>query len=383
MKFVLLSTLYPNQKQTTRALYNQRLFEAIRDSGHDIEIIAPIPYFPGKKHLPPKTDILNDVRLQHPRFFYTPGILIHHHWRFYQRAVSHTLHELIARSDPKSLHIALGFTYPDAVAMAPICQQYNLDYSVFVLGSDFRVRMKQNKFKQRVINCLNEAPKIFCPGKALKEDMSKAGIENTKIKAFNNGVNQSIFYSDHLETPVSPPSILFVGNLVSVKAPERLITAFSLLIQSTKRTDIHLDMVGDGAERGKLEHLIRELSIEDRVTLHGRLAPEQIAEMMRNAACLCLSSRSEGMPNVIVEALACGCPVIATNVGEVSYLLKEGINGSIVNIEQASETQITTSLAEKMDICLSHIWNRQEIAKKMSSYTWQNAAQTIINEVDK
>ena len=383
MKFVLLSTLYPNQAQPTRALYNQRLFEAIQDAGHEVEVIAPVPSFPGKKNLPPESEVLNDIAVEHPRFFYTPGILIHHHWRFYQSAVKRTLKDLLTRSKSEELHIALGFAYPDAVAMAPICQEYGLDYSIFVLGSDFRVRTQQNKFKHHVLDCLRQAPKIFCPGQVLKTDMSNVGIEENKIVAFNNGVNQSIFYAEDPEESVmvSPKRILFVGNLVSVKAPERLLRAFAQLLKSVDTKELHLDIVGNGVERSKLVGLSRELEIEDRIQLHGRLAPELVASLMRQAACLCLCSRSEGMPNVVVEALACGCPVVATNVGEVPCLLNENVNGLVVPLQNRTETQIITDLASALGASLLHPWDRQKIAKKMSSYTWENAAQTVINEV--
>ncbi len=91
-------------------------------------------------------------------------------------------------------HIILGFIYPDAVALAPFCRKLQLDYSVLVLGSDFRLRTRQSKFKNLVMTTLHKSPLIFCPGLALKDDMTTDGIEGSKIIPFNNGVDCKLFY---------------------------------------------------------------------------------------------------------------------------------------------------------------------------------------------
>ncbi|WOO41446.1 glycosyltransferase [Rubellicoccus peritrichatus] len=409
MRLVLLSNLYPNPEEPFRATYNRRLIKAIaKQIGKaSISVIGTIYWCPlvdsllRKRKKPPKKTQLDGISVSHPRMFYTPGFLIHKHHFFYRFALRRTLQK-ISKTSGNPPHIIIAFVYPDAVAMAPICRELGLSYSVMVLGSDFRVRLKQPRFRSMVMNCLEEASTIFCPGKALKHDMVAKGISPDKIIPFDNGVEHEIFQfrnkttesaklvHEELELGEAPVlNILFVGNLLDVKAPQRLIRAFKFLLQSKQpdqitdnsKSSIHLNIVGDGPLRPNLMKLTTDLGIAEQVTFHGRKTPECIAEMMQSANCLCLCSRSEGMPNVVVEALACGCPVVATSVGEVPYLIEEGINGYLVEIHNLSEEAITDDLTHKLDQALIKPWDRELISSRMTNYSWETAATKILDAV--
>ena len=172
--------------------------------------------------------------------------------------------------------------------------------------------------------------------------------------------------------------------MLEVKKVDRLIEAFAILIQEEKSVnhqtefnDLSLDIIGDGSLRKSLMKLTQELNIEQRVHFAGRELASQIALRMQKAKCLCLCSYSEGMPNAVLEALACGCPVVATDVGEVSRLIEEGINGYVVATKDHSEKQIIEDLAQNLRKALLQEWDRQQIAKKMDHYTWPNAAEVV------
>ncbi len=367
MKFILISTLYPNSRQPVRALYNQRHMEALRALGHEVEVIAPVPWFPSKRSLPPLEETIGGIRVLHPRFFYTPKLFIEWHWRGYQSAMRKLMP--VMKSNHKA-HFILGFVYPDAVAMASLCEEAGLEYSVLVLGSDFRVRVRQAKFKDRVMGCLQRAPRIFCPGTALKRDMAEAGIDEAKIHSFNNGVDGAVFHPPEKEK--RERRILFVGNLVEVKAPERLLRAIA-----KAGIDCQVSIVGDGPLRDGQESLANDMSISNLVTFHGRQPPEVVAAMMRESACLCLCSKSEGMPNVVVEALACACPVVATPVGEVPFLVKDGVNGFVVS--GASEAEVVDGLSAALKQTLETEWDAGNVAAAVNGFTWEAAAQVIID----
>ena len=271
MHFIFISTLFPNSANPTRALYNLRHMSALRDLGHQVDIIAPVPWFPGLsligRKYPPKREIYEGFDVRHPRFPAPPGMLVHKHHLFYRRAVAPLVREQVSvngyqlseleegkssvsrrplqpaagdfQPAPRSptraatlnqrqrsstseatfnpfnqrrglpplqpsttnhqpsrtdLQIIVGFAYPDAVAMVPVCRALRLDFSIFVLGSDFRVRVNQPKFKKMVMKTLMETPGIFCPGQALRADMIAAGLDATRIHSFNNGVDTTIFH---------------------------------------------------------------------------------------------------------------------------------------------------------------------------------------------
>ena len=389
MKIVLISTLYPNSAQPTRALYNKRHFEAIRALGYEVEVIAPIPWFPGKRNLAARIEMESGITVHHPRYFYTPGFCIHHHWRFYQMAVGRLLKTMAKQALP--MHVILGFVYPDAVAMTPVCKKLGLNYSVFVLGSDFRVRTKQKRFADKILRCLHQAERIFCPGNQLKEDMVIAGLHEAKIFSFNNGIEKKVFsYFPQDSEQSREASILFVGNLVDVKAPDRLIEAFAQLIDSESELNksdssslrrIHLNLVGEGALNEKLRKRCRELGIENLVTFHGRQSPDVVASMMNAASCLCLCSRSEGMPNVVLESLACGCPVVAIGVGEVPYLIEAGVNGFTISIKGQTEQALISELSCHLERAIKHTWNRISISQKTVHYSWESAGEIVVKNI--
>ena len=405
MNLLFISNLFPSSAQPTRGIFNLYLMNALRSKGYYIEIINPLPYFPGidtfirKVKRPPEMETLDKFPITHPNFFYTPKFFIEKHYWFYRQSVTKSLKIGIHRIKEKTtypkepIHVMLGFIYPDAVALAPVCQKLGLDYSILILGSDFRLRRNQPKFRPLIMECLREAPKIFCPGYRIKEDVINEGIDKKKIYPFNNGVDPSIFYfpNDNISKTeqnrhsLQEKTILFVGNLVDVKRVDRLIKAFALLVKDqsvherlTQSIGLRLDIVGDGTLLSQLKTLAQTLGIEQQVNFPGRELPKQIASRMREADCLCLCSASEGMPNVVIEALACGCPVVATDVGEVPYLIKDGINGYSVTTDNQPETEVVEQLSAALSKVLSKDdWDRQQIAQSMEDYTWPAAAQVI------
>jgi teichuronic acid biosynthesis glycosyltransferase TuaC len=274
---IFISNLYPNSREPGRGLFNMHLMEALRAAGHEIEVIAPVAYFPGRDQPPPQTETWHGIPVYHPRYLYTPGLLIHHHWRMYRKAVTPILrariqtagtqtadhrlqttdnisHPTSLASRPPPIHVILGFIYPDAVAMDAVCRAMQVPYSVRVSGSDFRIRMQQPRFRPLVLDTLRQAPRIFCPGQALKQDMQQAGIDADKILPFLNGIDPAIFYAG--QTP-RRNEILFAGNLVSVKAPGRLLEAFHDLAD-LRSQGLRLVIVGAGPLRKSLERVARK-----------------------------------------------------------------------------------------------------------------------------
>jgi glycosyltransferase involved in cell wall biosynthesis len=402
MNILFVSTIFPNSNNTTVGIYSFHILTALRDLGYTIEVINPIANCPiidpllRKKTLPPTQEMLGEIPVTHPTFFYTPSCFIDKHYLFYRFSIGKLVKSGIARLKERSpnpdspIHVMLGFIYPDVVAMAPVCQQLGLDYSIMIYGSDFRLRLKQPKFRPMVLKSLKEAPYIFCPGYRLKEDIVAEGIDGNKVHPFDNGIDTKVFQAAQSEKESDAQnestsrsnSILFVGRLSEVKKIDRLLKAFKILIHEGNSSDeqlkdLSLDIVGDGALEKKLKMLAHDLNIEKQVNFIGRELATEIAVRMRKAKCSCLCSFSEGMPNTVLEALACGCPVVATDVGEVPLLIEEGINGYTVKTEGQSEELIVEDLAKALRKALSQEWDDQQIAQKMRRYTWPAAAKII------
>jgi glycosyltransferase involved in cell wall biosynthesis len=119
---------------------------------------------------------------------------------------------------------------------------------------------------------------------------------------------------------------LAIGRLTEQKAYPNLLRAFSNVVDSLPRSK--LVVVGRGPLRAQLESLLQALELQDRVSFLG--FREDVPVLLTAADAMVMASRYEGMPNVVMEALAAGLPVVGTDVGAMAELIREGVNGYLV-----------------------------------------------------
>jgi len=169
--------------------------------------------------------------------------------------------------------------------------------------------------------------------------------------------------------------ILGVGTLTPVKGFDRLVAAFPAILAS--HPDAQLFLIGPGGsfaggdESRPLRVLIERLSLEGKVHLAGEVENRDLVTWYNVADCFCLPSRSEGCPNVVLEALACGCPAVATDVGAVSELIADPKVGIVVeNSEKGIQAGLITALSRDYD--------RREIASYVERFSWDRCAESLL-----
>jgi len=121
--------------------------------------------------------------------------------------------------------------------------------------------------------------------------------------------------------------VLFAGRWEKQKNPLLAIEAFAQLAETER--DVHLLMVGEGGLRAEMAQRIRHLYLDGQAHLLGPLPSDRLAEAMQASCALLMSSYFEGMPILALEALACGLPIVSTNVGEIPAILQDGRSGCI------------------------------------------------------
>ena len=149
--------------------------------------------------------------------------------------------------------------------------------------------------------------------------------------------------------------ILTVARLHPVKGLEYAIKACALLKQKANRFKYFI--VGEGSEHSKLEHLIRNLQLQDYVFLEGARVKEEVLKYYQKAKIFILPSITEGLPVSLMESMACKVPVIATKICGVPELVEDGINGYLVPPKDVQQ------LAQKMEILL----NNPELCEKFGN----------------
>ena len=176
-----------------------------------------------------------------------------------------------------------------------------------------------------------------------------------------------------LETPgdaedAEKKIVLFVGALVYLKGAHRLLEAMAMVRQ--EHPDAHLVIIGQGDYRESLERGAASLGLTEAVTFAGTMPQNQLRDVMRRCSALVLPSLSEGLGRVLIEAMACGRPVIGTRVGGIPDLIQDGVNGYLVPPDRAKP------LAAKIDHLLAH----PETATEMGARGRAFVAETFSTE---
>jgi len=201
-------------------------------------------------------------------------------------------------------------------------------------------------------------------------------LSESKVTVIPNGVDFELF--DTAEAlDLSPwgissdaKVILYVGRLDPQKAPGDLLTAFAGFAERV--SDFHLLLVGDGPLKAVLQQRVSQLPCASRIHFAGWQS--QIPELMKAADCLMLPSLWEGMPNVVLEAMASGLPVISTDVDGVSELIQPGEQGTLVTPGSPREIQeALLDLSTRTSVYQKMAGNAQDTVKK--EFTWNSIAQ--------
>lgn len=159
--------------------------------------------------------------------------------------------------------------------------------------------------------------------------IKSVSIPSIKISQIYNGVDIEKFSPKTISSNLENSLVIgTVGRLQAEKDQATLVKAFDLLIKNNPDLDVKLELIGDGPDRKKLESLVNELNISDNVLFHGK--SDDVANIMKKMDIFVLPSLAEGISNTILEAMACGLPVIATNVGGNPELVTENVSGYLV-----------------------------------------------------
>jgi glycosyltransferase involved in cell wall biosynthesis len=194
---------------------------------------------------------------------------------------------------------------------------------------------------------LQRADAVVSVSQNLAGQVECLGIDRSKIHVIYNGVDGKRFTPGsrlearrQLGIPEDEKTILYVGNLVPIKGLEVLVEACSILAKSGQSFSCHL--IGNGPLRRKLERQSEWLRIDNRLHFHGSISQQQLPAWYRAADLVVLASYSEGLPNVLLEAIACGIPFVATRVGGIPEL-KMPLGSDLVNPGSPSELAVAIS----------------------------------------
>ena len=268
--------------------------------------------------------------------------------------------------------VVVGYwVYPDGYAALRTAKALGVPCVVGALGSDIHVRSGVNATMTR--RTIAQADALVCVSEAMRQHAIHVfGARAESTHTIVNGFNTEVFLPmdrasvrDRLGIPQDERMVLYVGRFVEAKGMRELITAFQAL--ASRHPKLTLALIGDGVMKDELLGLVRTSGLESRICLPGGQDPAGVAEWINAADVLTLPSWSEGYPNVVVEALACGRPVVATDVGGTREILDSEAKGRLIPARDA--TRLATALEEVL--CTE--WDQFGIAASMGR-SWDDVA---------
>jgi peptidoglycan/xylan/chitin deacetylase (PgdA/CDA1 family)/glycosyltransferase involved in cell wall biosynthesis len=325
MRMLFLSLIFPNSYQPTLGIFNRKLLEALAKK-HDIRVIAPIPWVEEWKARPngrPKLDrqtSVHGLQIHHPRYLYTPKVLRSHYGKFYWRSIQQTVKNVLVGFRPDV--VMAYWTHPDGEVALRLTRRLEVPSAVIVGGTDVRDIAKGRSRRRRIQKVLQNADAVITVSQELKDRVGEFGVWHDKIHVLTQGIDAGLFTPDErnesrqrLGIPSDQNVLLWVGRMVPVKGLDVLVKSCSLLKEHS--VPFHLYLVGDGPMRNTLQTDIESRGLSSLVTFVGSQMYEQLPAWYRVADLTVLPSRSEGLPNVLRESLACGTRFVASRVGGI------------------------------------------------------------------
>ena len=329
MKVLFFSYAYPNPLQPGLGTFNRSMVAGLAGD-HEVRVVSPVPFpevWRGRLtgQLPhglndPQFVAVPGVRADYPTFYYPPKVLRsqygHCLWWSVRRPLDRAMREF--RPD-----VVLSYwAHPDGEVAVRMARRHNVPAVAMVGGSDVLLLARSGSRRRAILKVLERADAVVIVSDHLAKVLVSDGIDRDKLRVVRRGVDRAVFSPGDrvisrrgLGLPEGRTLLVAVGRLVPVKGFQHLIEACSVLKARGRAFDCCI--LGDGPLKGELQAQIERLGLQGTVELRGPQSQLELAEWYRAANMTVLSSLSEGVPNVLLESVACGTPFVATYVGGV------------------------------------------------------------------
>jgi teichuronic acid biosynthesis glycosyltransferase TuaC len=321
LSVLTVTTLYPNSAQQAHGIFVETRLIKLVATGHVVaRVLAPVPWLPplleygdlGRIRDVQPREVRNDVIVDHPRYVVIPKIGMNATPYTLYRALRHSLKQLLDTGYRPDL-IDAHYFYPDGVAAVWAAKEFGLPVAVTARGTDINLIPEFWWPRKQIQKAAAQADGLITVCQALKNRLVELGIPGERVVVLRNGVDLDLFRPLDRSTVrrdlgITRRTIGSVGHLIQRKGHHHVIRALAHL------PDTDLVIVGTGPERDSLEKLAAQIGVSDRVRFFGLLDQQSLCRVYNALDALILASTREGWANVLLEAMACGTPVVASSV---------------------------------------------------------------------
>jgi teichuronic acid biosynthesis glycosyltransferase TuaC len=322
LRLLTFTTLFPNAERPNHGIFvENRLRHLIASGEATSTVVAPVPFFPsaaprfgdwGAHARVPTQETRHGLTVHHPRYPLIPKVGMSAAPLLLYQASLRAVRRLIAAGldfDAIDAH----YVYPDGVAAVWLGRRLGRPVVITARGSDVSQLPGYAVPRRLIRGAIAGAAGLVAVSAALKDALVALGAPPDKVRVLRNGVDASVFrpvdrQAARQELGLTGPTLISVGHLIERKGHHRIIEAMRDLPEHD------LIIVGEGPERDRLQSLAARCGVSDRVRLLGARPHDRLPALYGAADALVLASSREGWANVLLESMACGTPVVASNI---------------------------------------------------------------------
>jgi len=387
MRVLVLSSTFPSVNQPTRGVF---VLERIRRLAKrcDVVVAAPVPWFPMNRWIRkeratvPFLEHQDGLAVYHPRFFSLPR---------YGKSLDGALYFLslirfvarLRRSFPFEV-IDAHFAFPDGLAATLLAKLFGCPVVVTLRGSIVRLsgyRLHRPQLRW----ALRHADRVTAVSESLKRVAVRLGLPADRVRVIPNGVDPTVF-SPMVRPearrlcglPESATVLLTVAGIYEGKGQHAVIAALPFLV--ARYPEALYVMVGSPRPgetyQRRLQGAIRKLGLERHVLFAGPRPQAELRSWFSAADVSVLATQSEGWPNVLLESLACGTPVVATRVGGSPEIVRYGEDGLLVPYGDAA------ALRDALLRAVEQPWDRNALVRHAQRFDWNESVEQALDELN-
>ena len=384
---VTLSALFPGAARPQAGLFvRERMFRVARRL--PLTVVSPVPWFPGQglvrllrpgyRPMPPRLEVQDGIEVHHPRFLALPAV---GRWLDGWSMALACLPLLRRLRRQRRLEVLdAHFGYPDGFAAVWLARRLGVPVTITLRGTE--VPLSRTRLRGRLLRrALRRADRLFAVSGSLAALARRLGADPARVTVVPNGVDAGRFRPEdraaarrRFGLPEEAPVLVTVGGLCERKGFHRVIECLPALAR--RFPGLRYLAVGGPSPEGdwgpRLRALAASLGVDGRVRFTGPLPPDALRWALSAGDVFVLASRNEGWANVLLEAMACGLPVVATDVGGNREVVCRPELGIVVPFGDGAALE--AALAE----ALSRRWDRAAIRAHAEANGWEGRVETLV-----
>lgn len=390
LKILFITHLFPNPLEPVKGTFNVDRANALMKKGVTVMAIVPIGltppmhlFFPKlnskaiisffkKRFSIPKHLVMDGIEVCYVRWYWLPHKFF---WGFDAEFLhlfgGLTISRLIKYFKPEA--IISSYLSPGAAYAKYVKKKFAVSYVSILEGSDVKMVPYEYSGIDRIVRDVNKyVDKIIFPSHSLKnETMNKLGLKPSLV--IQNGFDADLFYLNNEESKNVTERIrlVSVGRLINIKGHDILLEVMSKL---ESRFSLHL--VGSGDLKNKYDDYVENKHLSDRVQLVGEVHHPLLRELFQTCDIGCMPSRMESFGIALIEMMACGLPVVASDIPSFKELIIDGFNGFLFRKDDPED------MKQKIMLSAKHPWDHRKISKwvfdNFSSDRWAKEILDVI-----